>query len=164
VALVGGGRDMKALDYAAEQLTAGRPASHPELIAFADWDSVRHYAAHDPGGGDLATAVRLIDAHTPRGVIAAIDACTSEDRAQLVISTAHKAKGREWTTVRIAEDFPEPKPDPTTGDEGHPSREEAMLAYVAITRAKTSLDNTGLARIHHDIDGQQPAAANAVQL
>jgi hypothetical protein len=164
VALVGGGRDMKALAYAAEQLTAGRPASHPELIAFCDWDSVRHYAAHDPGGSDLATAVKLIDAHTPRGVIAAIDACTSEDRAQLVVSTAHKAKGREWATVRIAEDFPEPKPDTTTSDKRRPSREEAMLAYVAITRAKTSLDNTGLTWIHNDIYGKQPAAASAAAL
>jgi len=164
VALVGGGRDMKALAHAAEHLTAGRPASQPELISFTDWDSVRHYAAHDPGGSDLATAVRLIDAHTPRGVIAAIDACTSEDRAQLVVSTAHKAKGREWATVRIAEDFPEPKPEPTTGQDGSPGREEAMLAYVAITRAKTTLDNTGLAWIHNHIYGQQPAEPCAVAL
>jgi hypothetical protein len=155
---------MKALAYAAEQLTAGRPASHPELIAFTDWPSVRHYAAHDPGGSDLATAVKLIDAHTPRGVIAAIDACTSEERAQLVVSTAHKAKGREWTTVRTAEDFPDPKPDPTTGEQGSPSREEAMLAYVAITRAKTTLDNAGLAWIHNDIYGKRPAEPSAVAL
>jgi hypothetical protein len=158
VALVGGGRDMKALACAAEQLTAGGLASDPELIAFADWDSVRHYAAHDPGGGDLATAVKLIAAHTPRGVIAAIDACTSEDRAQLVISTAHKSQGPRM------DHRPHRRGLPRTETRPHPSREEAMLAYVAITRAKTSLDNTGLAWIHHDTNGKQPAAANAVQL
>jgi superfamily I DNA/RNA helicase len=155
---------MKALANAAEQLAAGRPVSHPELVAFTDWPSIRHYAEHDPGGSDLSAAVKLIDAHTPRGVIAAIDACTTEDRAQLVVSTAHKAKGREWATVRIADDFPEPEPDPTTGDDGGTGREEAMLAYVATTRAKTTLDNTGLAWIHKDIHRKPPAAAPAVQL
>jgi superfamily I DNA/RNA helicase len=61
--------------------------------------------------------------------------------------TAHKAKGREWETVRIAGDFRKDKV----------SREEAMLAYVAVTRAKLVLDREGLAWV--DSLAKAPAGA-----
>jgi hypothetical protein len=168
VALVGRGAEMRSLALAAEHLMAGRPANHPELIAFADWQAVRHYAEHDPGGSDIAVGVRLIDAHGPRGVIAALDACVSEDRARLVVSTAHKARGREWDSVRIAGDFPEPRTDKVTGERVRINREEAMLAYVAVTRAKVQLDNAGLAWIHDrdigDDGGPPPAVPSTPQM
>jgi superfamily I DNA/RNA helicase len=39
------------------------------------------------------------------------------------------------------------------GEQVRPSREELMLGYVAITRAKAGLDNTGVARIHQPLSG-----------
>ena len=44
-----------------------------------------------------------------------------EDTADLIVSTAHKAKGREWDSVRIANDFKAPQEDeePRGGDGRH---------------------------------------------
>jgi len=148
VALVGGGEDMVGLAEAARRLRAGEPAGHPELVAFKDWPEVQDYAEHDPGGSDLAVAIRLIDRHSPEVIIAAVRSCVPEAEAELTISTAHRAKGREWNQVLVAGDFKEPKPDPVTGEPGPIRRDEAMLAYVTVTRAMTRLDNTGLAWVH----------------
>jgi superfamily I DNA/RNA helicase len=65
----------------------------------------------------------------------------SEKNADVIISTSHKAKGREWDYVRIGMDF---QPRTEDGREVPPSRPEMMLAYVAVTRAKIGLDNEGL--------------------
>ena len=51
----------------------------------------------------------------------------------MVISTAHKAKGREWESVRLAPDFAS-----TGGRNGIPTA-EVRLFYVAMTRAKKLL-------------------------
>jgi len=149
VALVGGGEDMVGLAEAARRLRAGEPAAHPELVALEDWPEVQDYAEHDPGGSDLAVAVRLIDRHGPEAIIAAVRSCvTTEAEAELTTSTAHRAKGREWNQVLVAGDFKEPKADPVTGEPGPIRRDEAMLAYVTVTRATTRLDNAGLAWVH----------------
>lgn len=148
VALVGGGEDMIGLAEASKRLRAGQPAGHPELVAFKDWVDVAEYVENDPGGSDLAVAVKLIDVHGPEGIIAAIRGCVPETAADLAVSTAHKAKGREWGQVLVAGDFREPKPDPVTGVVGPIPAAEAMLAYVTVTRAMGRLDNAGLAWVH----------------
>ncbi|WP_218106830.1 3'-5' exonuclease [Micromonospora pallida] len=89
--------------------------------------------------------MRLIDKHGTREVIRVCDALVDEDRADVVVSTAHKAKGREWGSVLIADDFPEPRQQE---DGTHRiAEDEAMLAYVAVTRAQRQLDRYGLAWI-----------------
>jgi len=92
IALVGGGEDMVGLAEAARRLRTGKPADHPELVAFADWAEVQDYAENDPGGSDLAVAVRLIDRHSPKAIIAAVRACVPESAAELTISTSHRAR------------------------------------------------------------------------
>lgn len=144
VAIVGGGDDIRRLAEAAITLKAGSGTTHPELMAFRTWGEVQDHAENDPSGSDLKVLVNLIDKHGPDAIIAVIDSLVGEHRADTVISTAHKAKGREWDSVKIADDFREPKP----GEDGKPGevqREEAMLAYVAITRARLTLDRAGLA-------------------
>jgi hypothetical protein len=139
-ALVGGGTDIRRLAEAAVSLREGQGTDHPELFAFQSWGEVQDYAAQDAGGSDLKVMVGLIDRHGPELVIATMDRLVPEQGAELVVSTAHKAKGREWPTVRIAGDFREPK-----GEQATISRSEAMLAYVAVTRARQVLDPDGLA-------------------
>jgi hypothetical protein len=141
-ALVGGGAEIKRLAWAAEALQAGRPTDHPELIAFPSWSAVRDYAEEEDGS--LRVLVKLIDDYGTTDIIKAADALASEDTAELVVSTAHKAKGREWWKVRIHGDFREPKPDPNTGLVVL-RREEARLAYVVVTRARQQLDCSALA-------------------
>ena len=58
----------------------------------------------------------------------------------VVISTAHKSKGLEWDRVQIGDDFAAPdaeSEDPETRE--MPPREEILLSYVALTRARKEL-------------------------
>lgn len=139
VAFVGGGHEVVAFARAARELMDRGSTSHPELFPFLSWGQVREYVADAYDGGELGVLVRLIDEYTPEGVISAIERCTSnENEAQVTVSTAHKAKGREWDTVRIAGDFDR------DDDGGSVDGAEAMLAYVAVTRARKVLDRGGL--------------------
>ena len=70
-------------------------------------------------------------------MIEAIEGTVPAEAAELVVSTAHKAKGLEWPRVRVAGDFWEPT-DPKSGRPLPIARDEAMLAYVAVTRPRTS--------------------------
>lgn len=151
-ALVGGGESLRALAQAARELIQGRRTHHPELVLFTTWATLRDYAEHDPAGRDLQPFTNLVDEHGPDAILRAVDRLVPEAQAQVTVSTAHKAKGREWSRVRIAPDFT-PPPDTDELDEaGHPvpapvDESEARLAYVAVTRARRHLDPEGLAWI-----------------
>ncbi|MCY1141352.1 UvrD-helicase domain-containing protein [Actinoplanes sp. Pm04-4] len=150
-ALVGGGGDIRRMAEAAQQLQHGLPTDHPELFAFGSWREVQDYVEQDAGGSDLKVFVKLVDQHGPAELIRVCDALVDERYADVVVSTAHKAKGREWQRVAIATDFQEPRP----GEDGETRipREDAMLAYVAVTRAQLVLDREGLAWVDHYVDG-----------
>ncbi|GIE30001.1 DNA helicase [Actinoplanes italicus] len=143
-ALVGGGTELVRLAEAAMDLMSGKGTAHPELIAFSTWDQVEEHAALDDASGSLKVLVKLINEHTPERILAIVSSLVDEKQADVIISTAHKAKGREWDQVRIAPDFREPRVDPLTG---RPlwRKDELMLAYVAVTRARKVLDRGGLA-------------------
>jgi hypothetical protein len=143
-ALVGGGDDLIRLAKAAMDLMEGRGTAHPELVAFKTWDQVREHAALDDASGTLQTLVKMVDEHTPEAIVQLVESLVDEKRADVVISTAHRAKGREWDAVRIAPGFREPRRDPVTGRPRW-ERDELMLAYVSVTRARRVLDRGGLA-------------------
>ncbi|MGR3935294.1 UvrD-helicase domain-containing protein [Streptomyces sp. BRA346] len=158
VALVGGGKSLEELARAAGDLKAGRRASHPELVLFQTWGELQDYANHDPAGGDLLPLVEIIDEYGVELVLDAVRRLDSEDEAEVTISTAHKAKGREWPTVRIAADFV-PAPSDEVDLDGQPipralNLAEARLAYVAVTRARHQLDPYGLSWINDHPDGR----------
>jgi superfamily I DNA/RNA helicase len=54
--------------------------------------------------------------------------------ADVTITTAHKAKGLEWSKVRLANDFKVPT------DNVNPTTEETNILYVAASRALHQLD------------------------
>lgn len=140
VALVGGGSEVVAFARAARDLMERGSTSHPELFVFVSWNQLVEYVQDSYDGGELSVLVRLIEEYGPEGVIDAVDGCVADERdAEVTVSTAHKAKGREWDTVRIADDFDQPDDDHSGGEA------EWMLAYVAVTRARKVLDRTGLA-------------------
>ncbi|MEU8688998.1 UvrD-helicase domain-containing protein [Streptomyces sp. NPDC048665] len=156
-ALVGGGDSLRTLAWAARDLIQGRRAQHPELVLFPTWMALRDYAEHDPSGSDLQPFANLIDEHGPDAILQAVDRLVREDDAEVTVSTAHKAKGREWARVRIAPDFTPPPDTDEVDSQGHPvpqpvDEAEARLAYVAVTRARHHLDPTGLAWIHQHPD------------
>jgi hypothetical protein len=127
--LVGGGREVVDFAKGALDLMERGWTSHPELACFGSWGEVETYVEQDEQGGDLQLLVKLIGEFGAQTIIDALERMPREADADLVISTAHKSKGREWTSVRLAADFPPA-----------PAAEELRLLYVAVTRAKVTLD------------------------
>lgn len=164
VALPGETRNkITGLAQACEQLQAGRRTDNPELALFASWDQVRDYVKEEDGsGGDLRAFVTMIDKHGADVVLDAMAQTVTEKDADLVISTAHKAKGRQWKDVRIADDFKEP-----CDEAGNPlpmPPGELRLAYVAVTRAQRVLDRGGLACVDDMLARLQPATTSKSRL
>lgn len=127
--IVGGAEDIVSFCRAVIELKAGRRVMHPELSWADDWNEVVAYANQDELGGDLKLFVDLV---TEFGEQKLIDLMKNQPRIQdadVVLSTAHKAKGLEHRRVRLLGDF---SPDPMP--------EERRLLYVAVTRAQHQLD------------------------
>lgn len=157
-ALVGGTTEIVRLADAAADLKAGKPTGHPELMLFNSWGDVQEFVAEDDSGADLKVFVDLIDKHGPDVIKESLGQVADESYADVVISTAHRAKGREWNRVRIADDFRHPGRD-EDGELKPIRKSEAMLAYVAVTRAQRVLDRGGLSWI--DEYDQQPQTTRA---
>jgi hypothetical protein len=141
VAVVGGAKQLQDLANACIELQETGKTQHPELLAFDGWDDVREYS-EDKEGADLKPLVTMVDRYTPKYLLARTRSFVDESAADRVVSTAHKAKGREWDHVRIGHDFhQEPEIDEETGARLpiEITRDEAMLCYVTVTRAKLSL-------------------------
>lgn len=128
--LVGGGADVVAFVEGAKALKTGRSASCPELACFSNWAEVEEYAKEDEGE-DLRLMVKLIKEFGCDPILDALRNMPEEKDAELVVSTCHKAKGREWDTVQLAPDFP-----------ARDKCEDAdlKLLYVGLTRARYILD------------------------
>jgi hypothetical protein len=161
VALVGRGETLASLALAAQDLKNGRRTTHPELLLFSSWGEVQDYAEHDPDGRDLLPFVDVIDEHGVDVVLDVISRLSEETGAEVTVSTVHKAKGREWSSVRIANDFTEPEDPDNIDRTGEPlpgpiDPAEARLAYVAVTRARHRLDLGGLSWINRHPDGNPP--------
>lgn len=140
VAIVGGTGQIKAFVEAAEDLMNGKSTSHEDLAMFKSWEEVVAYAASEEGQ-DLKVMVKMVETYGVATILAVCVASVDEESADIIVSTAHKAKGREWNVVRIANDFKAPEKDKM------PSPAELMLCYVSVTRAKLVLDRAGLSWI-----------------
>jgi superfamily I DNA/RNA helicase len=141
VAIVGGAKQLQDLANACIELQDTGKTNHPELLAFDGWDDVREYS-EDKEGADLKPLVTMVDRYTPKYLLARTRSFVDESYADRIVSTAHKAKGREWDHVRIGSDFhQEPEIDEGTGAKLpiEITRDEAMLCYVTVTRAKQTL-------------------------
>lgn len=132
--IVGGTQELEILVQDVYRLMDGVPASHLDFFGCLDWDDVLTFANTNEGE-DLRPFVSLVQQNGIGRLYAAVsNAIADETRADVVISTAHKAKGREWPSVRIAEDF-----SSSRTQDGRIPASEARLFYVAITRAKALL-------------------------
>jgi hypothetical protein len=139
-AIVGGTDAIRKFAEAAEQLQRGQRAGwHADLGAFKNWSDVVQYVKEE--SSDIGTLVRMIETFGVDTIYSVCDNSRPEGQADVTITTAHKAKGREWDRVLIAGDFTPAEDSERTGL----SRAEAMLMYVAVTRAKLALDASALA-------------------
>lgn len=140
VHMVGGGKELALLAKSAENLMNGLRPMHADLAEFSSWGEAVE-ASKDDDAGNLRVLVSLIDTHGPRGVIDVLNKLVEADRAEVTVSTCHKAKGSEWSRVVIGDDFT----PPAKGAELKP--EDGRLAYVAVTRAQHVLDRGPLSWI-----------------
>lgn len=134
-AVVGGTGDLIAFARGMIDLAEHGRSSHPELVCFSSIDELQTSVADDPSSSDLALRVRLCVLYGADAIIDALSATVPEQTpGALVLSTAHRAKGREWPVVRLGSDF--------SADRAAGSPDEGRLAYVAVTRARSVLDDS----------------------
>jgi hypothetical protein len=134
--VVGGVDDLKRMIKDVIALKNKEPAESPELFGFDSWAEVLE-AVQEEEDESLRTFVQLVERFGELRLLWAMGRVTRyENQAGVIISTAHKAKGREWDSVRLSQDFASSRPDrPATLDDA-----ECRLFYVAMTRAKRHLD------------------------
>lgn len=130
-AIVGGTKDTLSFIEAAQRLMAGQATEHAVLCSFLSWADVEKFVTEEETTGDLATMVKMIEKFGIARLQEVLRNVCDERSAEVVISTAHKSKGREWDAVRIA-DFDLDTREIVPAD--------LMLAYVAVTRAMKTLD------------------------
>jgi superfamily I DNA/RNA helicase len=106
-----------------------------ELAIFASWEELVEHSETEYGA-ELKPLVKLVYSYGKNlnSLITLLENTKqSEKEADVTVTTAHKAKGREWSSVRLNNDFIDEK------DKRY-SSEERNLLYVAATRAKQKLD------------------------
>lgn len=133
IAVVGGVGELVRFAIGVRDLMTSGRSTHPELVCFASVEELLAYVADDPSGSDLSLLTKLCVRYGPDVLIDTLRLAVDEDQADLTLSTAHRAKGRQWPSVRLGPDWP----DRTLDDAS-----ELRLAYVAVTRARSVLDLT----------------------
>lgn len=134
----GGTNDLKKLISGVFDLREKGFSTVPEFFGFTTWEEVVEYSETEYGQ-ELATFVRLVETYGA-GPLWHLIKRVAEDPAEaaVTISTTHKAKGREWESVRLEDDYVQAESD-EEGKPREPSAEEMRILYVALTRAKTRL-------------------------
>lgn len=127
---------MRALDSALALFKGEKKkVKHESILPFPEWQDLLVEANFV--NGELSRIVALIKAGDAERVIRVLSSYTKPKDPDVVMTTAHKSKGREWDMVVLASDFPS----------GYDSKglwvgleeSEENLLYVAATRAKKVL-------------------------
>ena len=143
--LVGGSTELMAMLRGVQDLKAGNPSVVPDFFGFSNWREVVEFADSQEGA-HLLTFVNLVEARGEKQLMWALNRTVDEADADLVLSTAHKAKGREWANVQLMDDFLPARPiqegaknaDQKKADDEFAA--ELRLFYVAMTRAREVID------------------------
>lgn len=138
--MVGGVEETKALLRGVVDLKEGRPTPVPEFFGFENWQQVLE-CVNAGEADDLATFVNLVQLKGERALLWALNRTSAlEEGSDLIVSTAHRSKGREWDHVRLSDDFLKTEPGQIDKPLAQIPPEELRLLYVAMTRAKMTLD------------------------
>jgi len=130
----GGTRELERLVKDVYSLKDGKPAQHPDFYGFTSWSDVLQFSEREEGEY-LRPFVSLVQKKGERAIYAAIRQVSNcRESSDVTISTVHKAKGAEWDSVLIANDFFNMKALSQCLPE-----DELRLFYVAITRARSRL-------------------------
>lgn len=142
--LVGGTGELMEMLRGVQDLKQGTPSTVPEFFGFQNWNEVEEFSKTQEGE-HLTTFVNLVDSRGERQLMWALGRSVEEKDANIILSTAHKSKGREWDNVRLMDDFvksrPEKSDDPLERERrDKDSAAELRLFYVAMTRARKAID------------------------
>lgn len=122
----------------AQKLKANIPVDSGDLMGFQSWFDLLDYIEQS-GDANLKTLVKIIDEYGPEQIKSLINKSQNIE-SNILVTTAHKAKGLEFDRVSIEDDFQYK----LIGNELQMSKEEARLIYVALTRAKKNLHLQGV--------------------
>jgi superfamily I DNA/RNA helicase len=126
--------------------------THPEIQLIGDWESLLELAKLDVDMKMLVQQVMKYNSQIP-GICEELKSSgeASESRADVILSTVHKAKGLEWDVVRLAEDFPEEMVYFSHRERKWVVKKaEVYCLYVAVTRAKLKLYvNSTISQLKH---------------
>lgn len=149
--VIGGTSDLTRMLRGVEDLKRNQPSDVSEFFGFENWGEVVEHSK-TPEGRSLRTFVSLVQDHGEELLIRKLNETAQDERAaNVVVSTAHKAKGREWDTVSLVDDFlpPQPGQDPDAPPTFDPA--EIRLFYVALTRAKIAVEVSPIALSHFGV-------------
>jgi hypothetical protein len=104
---------------------------HEEVLPYASWSNLMDELEHI--GGDITRIARLVAGNEQGRVLRALENYRKPNDPDLILTTAHKAKGREFEIVVLADDFPDVFND--DGEWVGLEDAEANLLYVGLTRA-----------------------------
>jgi len=139
--------DLTRAWLAAYDLRCGRRPQWPEFAVFRSWKHLRELVERHPRiANQYGTYVGLVERYGDRTpavcrVLESRIPDAGNDGAvpsgAVVVSTVHRAKGREWERVLLGGDF---ERIVLVGPDGTVLTEEVHVAYVAATRAREALD------------------------
>ncbi len=151
--VVGGTKEMVSALNDLSNLYSGKIPKGGELAGFADWSELKSFA-ETPLDASYSPLVNLVERlrGSVGGIIAGLRKNeTRPEKADIILSTVHKAKGAQWGSVKLSEEFQNVWDttkivDAKTQVEYFtlPEPEELALQYVAATRAETLLAHRGL--------------------
>lgn len=151
--IIGGTKEMAAVLSDLGSLYLGNIPKTGELSGFATWAELREFT-ESPLGASYAPLVNLVEmvGGSVSGIIGVLKRSQFRpEDADVILSTAHKAKGAQWGRVKLSGEFQAAWDnakvvDSKTGQESYimPDAEEMALQYVAATRAEKLLVHRGL--------------------
>lgn len=136
IGLVGGVEGYNLEDYLdLHRLVKGQKMLMKKFKTFASFSHLKTFATN-VDDVELLSKIKIVEKYGDRipDLITRIRSSVAKDlsTADLVLSTVHKAKGLEFETVVLLEDFPDFHQ--LYGGLSHVPEDEANLVYVAITR------------------------------
>ena len=111
-----------------------KSVKHQDIIPFNTWEEMTTEASSNP---ELSRVAKIIKDGDALDYIRTLETHYNVRDPNVILTTAHKAKGREWDTVVLADDFPSVFDN--KGKFAGLEDQERNLVYVAVTRAKKKL-------------------------
>ncbi len=145
--IVGSGKEEQRLIYAAMSLRGDKYDANGPLAGYHHWSELEEDAEAFPN----SEAGRLLKISRFPGFGTVLDALKrsekTESTARVILTTAHRSKGREWDLVVLDSDLDATNDNPKSGrrfftENGRlrfDNKEDIHLRYVAATRARKRL-------------------------